>query len=104
MSIHTFSPTEFENVAKDILKNDRFIGIKKADILNFDSSFRDVLDISSIEIAELIVALEQKYNIDMEWVPTNKVDSLNDIYKCFIASIAKKRKNNAIKHISQKEK
>lgn len=104
MSIHTFSPTEFENVAKDILKNDRFIGIKKADILDFNSSFRDVLDISSIEIAELIVALEQKYNVDMEWIPTNKVDSLSDLYKSFVVSLAKKRKNYTIKHISQKEK
>ena len=92
MSIKHFSKEEIINVAKDILKNDTFIGIHNTDKISPDTSLRDTFDISSLEIAELIVALEEKYHINMEWAETNQIDTLNDVYNAFVISIAKTRK------------
>ena len=92
MSIKTFSLTEFSNVVKDILKNGTFFHIDNTDKINEESSFREVLDITSLEIAELMIALEEKYHVDMEWAQTGLIDSINDVYKAFNESIYRQRK------------
>ena len=91
MSIHNFSLTDFTDVAKDILKNNKFLGIHDADKLDANSSFREVLDITSLEIAELIVAIEEKYHVNMEWANTGEIDSIKDVYLAFIKTLAKMR-------------
>lgn len=101
MSIQQFSKEYFVDTAKDILQHDTFIGIRKANVLEASSSLRETLDISSLEIAELIVALEEKYNVKMEWADTNNIDSLNDLYEVFIKSIKNMRKLFVIKQTAQ---
>ena len=92
MSIHNFSKIEFITVVKNILKNETFFRFNDADTLKTDSSLREKLDISSLEIAELIIALEEKYHVDMEWAQTGLIDSIDDIYKAFNESIYRQRK------------
>ena len=105
MSIQQFSKEHFVDTAKDILQNDKFIGIRKASTLEANSSFREVLDISSLEIAELVIALEEKYNVKMEWADTNNIDSINDLYDIFVKSIQKMRKLFTTKQaLAKKEK
>jgi acyl carrier protein len=104
MSIKHFSKEEIINVAKDILKNNTFIGVPNTDKLLPDTSLRETLDISSLEIAELIVALEEKYHVNMEWTETARIDTLNDIYNAFVISIAKTRKSAMMLNPAQKQK
>jgi acyl carrier protein len=93
MSIHNFSKENFIDTAKDILQTGQFFGFRKAAVLEADSSFREVLDITSLDIAELIVAIEERYHVNMDWADTNKVDSLNDVYNVFTESLSKTRQS-----------
>lgn len=104
MSIKNFSEDEFITVVKDMLKSGALSHTKTIDTIideiDKKSSFREVLDISSLEIAELMINLEEKYNIDMEWVQTGQIDCIFDVYKAFIASIYKKRQSFVNRQIS----
>lgn len=91
MSIKTFYKPEFESVIKAIFKNGKWFGLNNADKINTDSSFREVLDLTSLDVAELLVELEEMYNVDMEWADTNTVDSINDVYNTFNQSINQMR-------------
>lgn len=102
MSIKQFSLQDFTDVAKDILKNSKFLGIRNADKIDADSSFRQVLDITSLDIAELIIAIEEKYHVDMEWANTGEIDSIKDIYDVFVKSIALMRKQKNIIPVKQR--
>ena len=92
MSIKHFSLSDFTDVAKDILKNNKFLGIPEADKLDANSSFREVLDITSLEIAELMVEIEARYHVNMEWAETSGIDNIKDVYDVFVKSIAIMRK------------
>jgi acyl carrier protein len=104
MSIKHFSKEEIINVAKDILKNDTFLGFRTADKLTPESSLRETLDVTSLEIAELIISLEERYHINMEWAETGKIDSLNDIYNAFITTIIRARKAHTALNTLQNQK
>lgn len=93
MSIKHFSKDEFVNVAKDIMRNDTFISIRNADQLSENASFRDTLDVTSLDIAELIISLEEKYHVNMDWATTNNIDCINDVYDVFIKSIKMARQS-----------
>ncbi len=103
MSIKHFSKEEIIAVAKDIIKNDTFIGIPDADKLSPNASLRETLDFTSLDIAELLVALEEKYNVNMEWADTGNIDTLNDVYDAFITSIGKTRKSTTTLNTIQKQ-
>ena len=62
MSIHNFSVDEFENVSKDILLHNKFISVRNSNKIDKDTSFRDIHDITSLDIAEFVIELEEKYN------------------------------------------
>ena len=113
-NIDTISKDEFIDVAKSIIKGDKFIGGRNLDKLEADTSFREVLDITSLDIAELVISLEEKYRVDMDWANTNAIDNLNDIYTVFSTSIKKakhsvkakmlapiKQKKPTVKHTQQ---
>lgn len=104
MSIKHFSKPEIIDVAKDILTHDKFIGTYKAEKLSPEDSFREVLDISSLEIAELLVKMEEKYHVHMEWADTGKIDSLNDIYNTFVSAITRTRRTSMTLKIIQNQK
>ena len=93
MSIHNFSKENFIDTAKDILQTGQFLGFRKAAVLEADSSFREVLDTTSLDVAELIVAIEERYHVNMYWADTKKVDSLNDVYNVFTESLSKMRQS-----------
>lgn len=99
MSIKTFSKTYFIEVAMDIIKHDEFICAHNTDKLTADTSFRDVLDITSFDIAELVVSIEQKFNVDMAETLTEKVDSIDDLYVEFLKAVNQKRKSFAQKQM-----
>ncbi len=104
MSIHNFSKENFIDTAKDILQTGQFLGFRKAAVLEADSSFREVLDTTSLDVAESIVAIEERYHVNMDWADTNKVDSLNDVYNVFTESLSKMRlsfKQKRAKKIAQ---
>ena len=99
MSIHVFSETAFYDSVKEILIKDSLISdrstktaIKNPDAIKTDVSLRENYDFSSLDIAELVIALEQKYGVNMGWAEPNRIDSLNDIYKLFLKSMQKTRK------------
>ena len=102
MSIKNFSKSEFINVVKHILQHDVWINIRNADKMTAESSFREVLDMTSLDIAELIVQLEEKYHVDMEWAETEKIDSIEDVYKTFVQSIFKMRQPKTTTIVKQK--
>ena len=102
MSIKTFSKPEFVNVVKDILQHGEWFGLRNADKLTEQSSFRDVLDITSLDIAELMVEIEEKYNVNMEFAETGEIDSINDVYRTFIQSINNMRKQKITTPVKQR--
>lgn len=92
MSIKTFSKPYFIEVAMDIIKHDEFICARNTDKLTVDTSFRNVLDITSLDIAELVISIEQKFNVDMAETPTEKIDCINDLYIEFLKSVLRRRR------------
>lgn len=102
MSIHSFSKPEFVKTAKDILLHNEFIFLRNADKLTEQSSFNDVHDITSLDIAALIGDLEEKYHVDMEWVLLIGIDSIDDVYNVFIQSIYRMRQSFINKQAAQK--
>ncbi len=92
MSIKKFSKPEIIDVAKDILQHGKWLGFQKAGLLTENDSFREALNLSSLDIAELIVELEERYNVHMEWADTGEIDSLNDVYNTFVSAITRTRK------------
>ena len=102
MSIKTFYKPEFESVIKAIFKNGKWFGLNNAEKINAGSSFREVLDLTSLDVAELIVELEEMYNVNMEWADTNTVDSINDVYSTFVQSINNMRKQKITTPVKQR--
>ena len=104
MSIHNFSIDEFENVSKDILLHNKFISVRNSDKIDKDVSFHDVLDLTSLDIAEFVLELEEKYNVDMDFAPTGEIDSIRDVYKWFVMALNRKRHVFAQKLALQNQK
>ena len=82
------SKTIFVKDAKNIILNDEFISVRNADKLTETVSFHDVLDMSSLDIAALLIGLEQIYNVGLQWA-TDPVDSINDVYVLYLKSLQK---------------
>ena len=99
MSIKNFSKAHFIETATDIIKHNNFMFVRNIDKLKADTSFREVLDITSLDIAELIIAIAEKNNINMNDVATEKVDSINDLYNEFLKCVYKTRESVVQKRV-----
>ena len=85
---------EFMEVVKEIIFDECVL--KHKEYLTETSSFKYDHDLSSIDVAHIIIAIEEKYNVDMEFVQTGLVDSLQDVYTYFVQAIEKKRQKARI--------
>lgn len=92
MSIHTFSSTAFTDIAKEILLNSKFVTVQNPEKLTAKSSFKKVHNIDSIDLVELTIALELRYNLHLDPHVPESIDCINDVYKSFIAGMANKHK------------
>ena len=103
MSIKTLSETGFIETAEPILR--QVIIVKKDTIITKKTSFREELNMTSLEIAELIIGLEAEYNVKLgDWVNMNNVYNLSDIYETFLNGIYRQRKNFIKKQTLQNNK
>ena len=99
MSIQNFSKAYFIEVATDIIKHDDFIYPRNVDKLKADTSFREVLDITSLDMAELIFSIEEKFNVNIDDVPIEKIDNINDLYNEFLKCVYRKRQSVVQKRV-----
>ena len=100
MSIHKFSESAFndatreiiieEGMARDYITNKT---IKDSEKIEPDASFREKFDMSSLDIAELVIGLEEKYNIKTLEERTSSIDSIDDVRKLFFKSLDVRRRN-----------
>ena len=97
--MNTVSKAQFVNDAKNVILHNEFISVRNADKLTERTSFRDVLDMTSLDIATLIIALEEKYHVDMQWA-MDGIDNIDDVYALFLRNFQKTTQRN----ISQSQK
>ena len=95
MTMKTISETEFLEIAKEILFEECIV--RNKDALTNTSSFKYQHDLSSIDVAQTVIAIEGRYNVDMDFVKVDQIDSLQDIYTYFLKALENKRKNARIK-------
>ena len=90
MSIKKLSETGFMETAEFILR--QVAVMKKDTMITKKTSFREDLNMTSLDIAELIVGLEAAYGVRFgDWVNMNNVSNLADVYTTFVKGIHKKR-------------
>lgn len=89
MSIHQFSKTQFIKDVKEIIKSEWIL--RNMDSLTPETSFREELDLTSLDIAEILVALEKKYNVDLSLAHTGVIDNINDLFATFNKIVSKNR-------------
>lgn len=95
MSIKRLSETGFMEVAESILR--QVAVMKKDTMITTKTSFREDLNMTSLDIAELIIGLEAAYNVKLDWVNMNNVNNLADIYRTFVNGIYKQRQAFVVK-------
>ena len=86
---------EFMEVVKEIIFDECVLKHKES--LTETSSFKYDHDLSSIDVATILVALEAKYNVDMDFF--KQVWLI--LYKMFIHISYKPLKRNVKKHVLQ---
>ena len=93
MSIKEISKTWFLGEAKEILRQNSIT----RDIITWKKSLREDLDLTSIDIAELLIGLEERFNVKLDWVDMNNINNMRDVYNAFNKSLQNKRDDFAAK-------
>ena len=93
MSIKTISKAWFLEEAKEILRQNSVA----RNLITWKKSFREDLDLTSIDIAEMLIGLEERFNVKLDWVDMNNINNMRDVYNAFNKSLQNKRDDFAAK-------
>ena len=99
MKIETVSKPHFMMSAKKALFQNCMPYNK--DKLTSTSSFRYVHDLTSLDIAETTIALEEEYDLDLDFVVPNDVDNLTDLYEMYLIGVKNKNDKEKPDYIYQ---
>ena len=67
-----------------------------------DSKIREDLNLDSLDIVQTLIALENKYNININFNSVSNFQTVNDLYKSVITALTNKNREIAVSQQTQK--